>query len=182
MALGATIYKAELQVSDMDRHYYGSHSLTVACHPSETTERMMLRLLAFACHAGDDLAFSRGVSADDEPDLWAHHDHGQIRLWVELGLPEERRMRQACGKADEVVLYAYGGRAAPIWWKAQGAGLSKLDKLTVRLVSDDTLAKLDAMTSRTMSLSCTIQDGVIWLADGNHNVEVTFETLHPKAD
>ncbi|QNM96858.1 YaeQ family protein [Chitinimonas koreensis] len=177
MALSATIYKADLQVSDLDRGYYGGHNLTLACHPSETTERMMLRLVAFARHASEALKFTRGISSDDEPDLWEHHDYGDVKLWIELGLPEERRLRQACGKSDEVWLYAYGGRALPVWWQQNAGALRKLDKLSVVSVDEATLAALDAMAARTMQLSCTIQDGTMWLADGEHNLEIVFETL-----
>ncbi|MGQ5521638.1 YaeQ family protein [Chitinimonas sp. PSY-7] len=177
MALNATIYKADLNVSDMDRGYYGQHNLTIACHPSETTERMMLRVLAFALHASEGLKFSRGISSEDEPDIWEHHDHGDVKLWIELGLPDERRLRQSCGKSDEVVLFAYGGRALPVWWKANAGVLRKLDKLTVLTVPEATLVELDAMAARSMQLSCTIQDGIVWLADGANNLEIHVETL-----
>jgi uncharacterized protein YaeQ len=180
MALSATIYKADLQISDLDRGYYASHALTLACHPSETTERMMLRLVAFARHASEALKFTRGISSDDEPDLWEHHDYGDIKAWIELGLPDERRLRQACGRADEVWLYAYGGRALPVWWQQNASALRKLDKLSVVSVPEATLAELDAMAARTMQLSCTIQDGIMWLADGSHNLEISFTTLQDK--
>jgi uncharacterized protein YaeQ len=180
MALGATIYKADLQISDLDRGYYGQHSLTIACHPSETTERMMLRIVAFARHASESLKFTRGISSEDEPDLWEHHDHGDIKMWIELGLPEERRLRQACGRADEVWLYTNGGRAVPVWWQQNAPALRKLEKLSVINLPDETLKALDAMTGRTMQLSCTIQDGVMWLADGEHNLEIVFEVLQDK--
>ena len=112
MALKATIFKAELQVADMDRHYYGSHVLTVARHPSETDERMMVRLLAFALHAQDALAFGKGLGAQDEPDLWLRNLTGAIDLWLDVGLPEEKRVRRACGRAEQVCIYCYGGHGA----------------------------------------------------------------------
>ncbi|MDC1438529.1 YaeQ family protein, partial [Planktomarina temperata] len=99
MAQKSTIYKAELSVSDMDRHYYETHKLTVAKHPSETYERMMLRLLAFALHASERLEFSKGISTDDEPDLWEKSLNGETDLWIALGLPSEKLLRQSCGKA-----------------------------------------------------------------------------------
>lgn len=177
MALSATIYKAELNVTDMDRGYYATHNLTIACHPSETTERMMLRVLAFALHASEGLKFSRGLSSEDEPDIWEHHDHGDVKTWIELGLPDERRLRQACGKADEVVLFAYGANAFAQWWKANAGVLRKLDKLTILHVADSVLAELDGMAQRSMQLSCTIQDGQIWLADGSHNLEIPVQLM-----
>ncbi len=120
MALKATIFKVELQVADMDRSYYGDHALTIARHPSETDERMMLRVLAFALHAGPDLAFGKGLSTDDEPDLWQRDLTGAIALWIDVGQPDEKLLRRACGRAREVVVYAYG-RGVDLWWdRARG--------------------------------------------------------------
>src|SRR5690242_13559913 len=111
MALKSTIFKATLAVADLDRGYYAEHALTVARHPSETDERMMVRLLAFALHADERLEFGRGISSDDEPALWLKEYSGEIRLWIEVGLPDERLLRRAAGRADQVVVLAYGGRA-----------------------------------------------------------------------
>ena len=105
MAQKSTIYKAELSISDMDRHYYETHKLTVAKHPSETDERLMVRLLAFALSAREQLEFSKGLSSDDEPDVWEKSLSGEIELWITLGLPSEKIVRQSCGKAREVVVY-----------------------------------------------------------------------------
>jgi uncharacterized protein YaeQ len=110
MAIKATVFKADLQIADMDRHYYAGHALTLARHPSETDERMMVRLLAFALFADDALTFGKGMSSDDEPDLWHKDLTGEIKRWIEVGLPDERAIRKACGRGDVVVI-SYG-RAA----------------------------------------------------------------------
>ena len=115
MALKSTIHKVNLQISDMERHYYGQHSLTVARHPSETDERMMVRILAFACHASDTLEFGKGLSQEDEPDLYQKDLTGALQLWVDVGLPAEKLIRKAAGQSAEVVLYAYGGKSVDIW-------------------------------------------------------------------
>ncbi len=112
MALKATICKAELHIADMERGYYKDHALTIARHPSETEERMMVRILAFALNADDALGFGAGLSTDDEPDLWRKDLTGNIETWIDVGLPGEKRMRKACGRAEAVVVYSYGGRAA----------------------------------------------------------------------
>ncbi|HWS25207.1 MAG TPA: YaeQ family protein, partial [Xanthomonadales bacterium] len=117
MALKATVYKAELQISDLDRHYYETHTLTLAQHPSETGERVMVRLLAYALFAADDLDFGRGLSSDDEPDLWRKSLTGEIEQWIYLGQPEEARIRKACGRAREVVVIGYSGRSFSLWWE-----------------------------------------------------------------
>src|SRR5512147_2812560 len=111
MALSATTCKAELAISDMDRHYYATHALTLAQQPSETDERMMIRLLAFALFAHERLEFGKGLSTTEEPALWLKEYSGEIRLWIEVGLPDERALRKACGRAENVVVLAYGGRA-----------------------------------------------------------------------
>ena len=115
MAINATVFKAVLQIADMDRHYYADHVLTLARHPSETDERMMVRLLAFALFAEDGLTFGKGISSDEEPDLWHKDLTGEIKRWIEVGLPDMRVIRKACGRADQVVVLSYG-RAAGIWW------------------------------------------------------------------
>jgi uncharacterized protein YaeQ len=131
MALKATICKAELHIADMERGYYHDHTLTVARHPSETDERMMVRLLAFALHADETLAFGAGLSTDDEPDLWRKDLTGSIQTWIDVGLPDEKRIRKACGRADEVFVYAYGGHASQLWWQQAGDKLARSHKLTV---------------------------------------------------
>src|SRR5258705_10302215 len=115
MALKSTIFKAELSVADIDRGYYRDHVLTIARHPSETDERMMVRLLAFALHADERLAFGRGLSTEDEPDLWQRDLTGSIEKWIDVGLPDEREVRKACGRARAVYVLAYGGRAGGVW-------------------------------------------------------------------
>lgn len=172
MALKATIFKADLQVSDLDRNYYQRHELTIARHPSETDERMMVRVLAFALHADEALTFTRGLSADEEPDLWRKDLTGEIDLWIEVGLPDERRLRKACGRARKVVVYAYGERAARTWWQTNAPNLERLNNLRVREISDAVSEQLALLARRNMSLNCTIQDQAAWLDDGENTIEV----------
>src|SRR5512134_968086 len=154
MALKSTIFKATLNIADMDRPYYGEHNLTLARHPSETDERMMVRLLAFALFADERLEFGRGLSAEDEPALWLKEYSGDIRLWIEVGLPDERVLRKAAGRAAEVVVLAYGGRAVDLWWAKEGAALARLDKLRVLALDAETSAALAALAQRGMQLQC----------------------------
>ena len=172
MALKSTIFKAELQVSDLDRHYYAAHALTLARHPSETDERMMVRLLAFALFADERLEFGRGLSAEDEPALWLKDLTGAIELWIEVGLPGEREVRKACGKANRVAVLCYGGRGADIWWGQNRDRLERLRNLDVLSLSPEASQGIAALASRSMSLQCTIQDGLAWLTDGNRTVQI----------
>ncbi len=166
MALKATVVKAELQLSDMDRHYYGSHSLTLAQHPSETDQRLMVRLLAFALYADERLEFGRGLSADDEPDLWRKDYTGEIIQWIDLGQPDESRIRKACGRANEVVVVNYGGRAADLWWEKNASALARHAHLTVLDIPATAVDALEAWMARTMRFDVMIQDGELqWIGD-----------------
>ena len=163
MALTATIYKVELQISDMDRQYYATHALTIARHPSETEERLMIRLLAFALYADDRLEFGKGLSDEDEPALWRKAYTDEIELWIELGQPDESRIRKACGRSRQVVVIGYGGHIADVWWNKVGTALARNRNLTVLDVSSDTVAELVALLQRGMRLQCLIQDGQLQL-------------------
>jgi uncharacterized protein YaeQ len=163
MAIKATVFRAELQVSDMDRNYYATHALTLARHPSETDERLMVRLLAFALYADERLQFGRGLSSDDEPDLWRTSRSGEIELWIDLGQPDDARIRKACGRAEQVVVITYSGRAADIWWDKIAPSLSRCGNLTVVDIAASTVTELAALADRGMRLQCMIQDGQVEL-------------------
>jgi uncharacterized protein YaeQ len=180
MALRATIFKADLQVVDVDRHHYADYALTIAQHPSETDERLMVRLLAFALHADPGLEFGRGLSTDDEPALWARDPTGAIDLWIDVGQPDERRVRRACGRARQVVVLCYGGATADPWWSRTRDKLGRCANLTVRHVPGPASAALATLARRSMRLQCTIHDGAIALADDAHRVEVGLVDLWPE--
>jgi uncharacterized protein YaeQ len=177
VALKSTIFKAELSISDMDRPYYGAHSLTIARHPSETDERMMVRLLAFALHADERLEFGKGISTDDEPALWRKDLTGAVEQWIEVGLPDERVLRKAAGRAREVIVYCYGGRGVDVWWAQNQKALSRLTRLSIfNLPAESTLA-LAKLVERGMDAQCTIQDGHIWFSAGDENLTIERVTL-----
>jgi len=173
MALKATVVKAELQISDMDRHYYAAHTLTLAQHPSETDTRLMVRLLAFVLFADERLEFGRGLSATDEPDLWLRDYTGQIEQWIELGQPDESRIRKACGRAREVVVVNYGGQAADLWREKNAAALARQDNLTVLDLSAADVEALAALHARTMRLDVLVQDGEVQLLAADTSVALT---------
>ncbi len=179
MALKATIFKADLQIADMDRHYYQDHALTVARHPSETDERMMVRLLVFALHAHEALTFGKGLSTAGEPDLWQKDLTGAIELWIDVGLPDEKDIRKACGRAHRVIIYSYGGRSADLWWAKNRDKVERAGNLTVINLPPAASQNLTKLARRTMQLQCTVQDGGIWLADNEDRVEVPLVTLKP---
>jgi uncharacterized protein YaeQ len=182
MALKATIFKADLQIADMDRNYYADHVLTLARHPSETDERMMVRLLAFILHAHEQLTFAKGMCADDEPDLWHRDLTGAIELWIDVGLPDEKWTRKACGRAARVVIVSYGSRTAENWWEQNRSKLGKLDNVTVLSLAPEASQGLAALAQRNMRLQCTLQDGQIWITDGNDTVHIEPLTLKNHAN
>ncbi|MBX3706666.1 MAG: YaeQ family protein [Pseudomonadales bacterium] len=177
MAQKATVYRAQLSISDLDRHYYADHTLTLARHPSESEGRLMARLLAYALFAAPDLAFGRGISTDDEPDLWRRDPTGSILHWIEVGLPDERRLRRAAGRSERVSLVAYGARAFALWHARQRDDLARLDRLDIRLLDDAQFETLEGFARRTMNLTCTIQEGIVWLGDGDRTAAIELVTV-----
>lgn len=173
MALKSTIFKADLQLADLDRGHFADYALTLARHPSETDERLMVRLLAFALHATETLAFGRGLSNEDEPALQDIAPNGEIDSWIDVGLPDERGIRRACHRARRVVVLAYGTRAADIWWQQTAPKLDGLDNLRVLRLPTAESQALAALVTRGMRLQCTIQEGTVWLGGESGCVEVT---------
>jgi len=172
MALKATIFKVDLSVADMDRNVYADFPLTLARHPSENDARMMVRLLAFMLFADERLEFGKGLSTDEEPDLWLKDLTGVIDLWINVGQPDERWLRKASGRAGKVVVFAYGDRVVDAWWEQSRSKLEKLSNLTVyRLGADDTQA-LAGLASRSMNLQCTIQEGEVLITGEGDPVRV----------
>ncbi|MBX9676195.1 MAG: YaeQ family protein [Methylotenera sp.] len=170
MALKSTIYKIDLNIADMDRQYYAHHSLTLAKHPSETDERVMVRLIGFALYATESLIFGKGLSDDEEPDLWQKDLTGAIELWMDVGLPTEKDIRKAAGRAKQVVVVLYGGRVADMWWDQNSKGLLKISNLTVINLPETT--ELANIASRGMQLSLTIQDKQIMVSHDGGTVDV----------
>jgi uncharacterized protein YaeQ len=164
MAPNSRIVKVELQVNDMDRHHYGAHALTLAQHPSETDERLMVRLLAFALYADERLEFGKGLSTADEPDLWRRDRTGRIEHWVELGQPDESRLRKAAGRADRVTLVGYQPRAFAQWWDKNAPLLARLGNLEVVELPAGVGEALAQGIGRNVDAQCLVQDGhVQWL-------------------
>lgn len=180
MAVKATVYKATLQISDMDRHYYAEHTLTLAQHPSETDERLMVRLFAFALFAAEGLTFGRGLSSEDEPDVWRKSLTGEIEQWIDLGQPDESRIRKACGRAREVILVGYSGRSFDVWWDKQAAALARCKNLAVLELPIGTVAALAGLISRNMSLQCMVQDGEVQLISNDDSVTVVPVWRQPR--
>lgn len=171
MAEKATIYKANITLSDTDRHYYTELALTIALHPSETIERMMVRLLAFCFSAGDNLSFTRGLSSADEPDLWLKSDDGRILEWIEVGQPAPERLKKACGQSQLVKVYSYG-RGLDVWWANNAAAIHALPKVSIQYFAGDELQALTPLVEKTMNLTVTIAEAIAYV-DGS-GVSVTI--------
>lgn len=174
MAISSTINKVSLNIADMDQHYYQSHDLTIAQHPSETNFRFMIRLIAFALNASDQLSFSKGLESDEEPDLWQKSLTDEIELWVDLGQADEKRIRKACGRAKQVIIYTYHERKAKAWWEQQQAKLQRFSNLKVLHINAE---NVDSLLQRSMQIQCNIQDGEIYLSDDQTNMTITLDRL-----
>ncbi len=176
MALKSTIFKADLQIADMDRQYYDGHLLTIARHPSETDERMMVRILAFILHAGEALTFGKGISADDEPDVWLRDLTGAIDLWIEVGQPDEKRILKACGRSNHVIIYSYSSMSN-IWWNQIANKVERAKNLSVFNLPAATSLSLAKLAQRNMQLQCTIQDAQVWINGDGESLLIDLQTL-----
>jgi uncharacterized protein YaeQ len=185
MALKATIYKANVQLADMDRNIYGDHGLTLARHPSETDERMMIRLLAFALNVPADtnqgaLEFAKDLWDTDEPALWHRDLTGQIEHWIDVGQPDDKRLMRAAPRSERVSAYSFSA-STPVWWSGIATKITRLNNLAVWQVPADQSQALAALAQRTMQLQVTVQDGVVWVGDGARSVEITPQQLYGAA-
>ncbi len=181
MALKATIYKAQIQLSDIDHHVYCDHSVTLARHPSETDERLLVRLLAFTLNAppGQDeppLEFAKDMWEPDEPSLWQKDATGRILHWIEVGQPDEKRLLRTSARVDRITAYSFTSSTG-IWWKGLETRLTRLRNLTIWQIPADQSQALSALAQRAMQLQVTVQDAAIWVGDGTRSVEVSPKRL-----
>ncbi len=177
MALKSTIFKVTLEIADLDRPYYQTHTLTIARHPSETDERMMVRILVFALHAEDSLNFGKGISSEGEPDLSIKDLTGSIESWIDVGLPDEKLVRRACGQAQRVFIYTYGGRGADMWWTQNSDKLERNTNLAIVNIPLEVSRALAKLAQRNMQLQCTIQEGMIWFNQGEETVAIELSKV-----
>lgn len=179
MALKATIFKADISISDMDRNYYSDHNLTIARHPSENDERMMLRIIAFIANAHEQLQFTKGLSDDDEPDLWQKSFSDEIELWIELGQPSEQRIKKGCNQSQQMMIYSYANNSFEVWWAKEKTKLQTRKNLSVFTLPEELVTPLASAVQRSMQIQATIQDGQMWLtiegAETAESLEVVIE-------
>ncbi|MRX26933.1 YaeQ family protein [Kangiella sp. HZ709] len=177
MALKATIYKATVNISDLDNHYYDELNLTIAQHPSESDKRMMVRLVAYILNVQERLEFTKGLSEESEPEIWAKNYTDDIELWIDLGRPDETRLRKASHKSQKVLVYSYNENASAIWWKALGNKVRDYKNLEIYALNDEQVAGLESMIERTMQLQATIEDGQLWLSNNETSQLIEVERL-----
>jgi uncharacterized protein YaeQ len=185
MAIKATIYKAQLQLADMDRSIYGDHSVTIARHPSEADERMMIRLLAFALNAPADdhngaLDFAKDLWDVDEPSLWQKDLTGQILQWIEIGQPDDKRLMKASPRTEQLHVYSFS-HSTPIWWAGIATKITRARNIAVWQIPAEQSQALASLAKRTMQLQVTVQDGAVWVGDGSDSIEITPQRLNPTA-
>lgn len=176
MALKATIYKAQIQFSDLDRNVYTEHSATVARHPSETDERLLVRLLAFALNApplgeGDPLEFAKDLWEPDEPSLWQKSPTGRVTHWIDVGQPDEKRLIRTSARVDRISVYSYSANT-PAWWKELEPRMTRAQNLSVWQIPASQSQALSTMAQRAMKLQVTSQDGALWIEDETRTIEL----------
>ena len=174
MAISSTINKLSLNIADMDRHYYQSHDLVLAQHPSETDFRFMMKIIAFSLNAHENLSFTKGLCADDEPELWIKSLTDEIELWIDFGQLDEKRIKKACGRSKQVIIYTYSQRKAEVWWKQQSSKLARYKNLKVYHINaneDD----VNALVQKNMNLQCNIQDNEMTLIDSETQIQITWD-------
>jgi len=186
MALKATIYKATIQLADMDRNHYGDYEVTIARHPSETDERMLVRLLAFALNVPEDedhgaLEFAKDMWDAEEPALWQKDLTGQMMHWIEVGQPDERRLLQCSGRSRRTSVYSFASSTNQ-WWNGVGEKIARARNLTIWQVPSAQSQALATLANRTMKLDVTVQDGAVWMGDGQRSLEVSPQKLFSSAD
>lgn len=172
MAIGSTICKVQLSIADMDRNYYETHELTLAQHPSETTQRLMARLVAFALNASDRLLLTKGIGAEDEPSLWEKNYGGEIELWIELGQIDEKRIRKACGRSSRVIVYTYNRKSAEAWWRQNSAAFERFKNLSIIHVS---MEGIEELHERSMRLQCNIIDSQLSIHSERGDLSIVQE-------
>jgi len=173
MATKATIYKAQINIANMDTHYYAEHNLTLAKHPSENDLRLMVRLAAFVLNADEDLQFCKGIAEDDEPDLWNKSLSDEIELWIDLGQPDEKRIKKACGRSKEVIIYTYQKGMAESWFKKMGKSLKRFKNLQV--VYLDVEGDMESLATRSLNLQCNISDHELTMINDDNSVLIKPE-------
>jgi uncharacterized protein YaeQ len=177
MALKATIYKAQIQIADMDRGVYGEHFLTLARHPSETDERMMIRVLAYALNAPASaehgaLEMAKSLWDADEPDLWQKDLTGQVVHWIDVGQPDERRILRSSPRAGRVTVLSFAS-STPVWWANIATKITRARNLAVWQVEAAQSQALAALTQRSMQLQVSVQDGTVYVSEGERSIEIT---------
>lgn len=177
MALKSTIFKVELSISDMDRHYYADHQLTIARHPSESDKRMMLRILAFAFNASETLSFTKGLSEVDDPDLWQKNYSDEIELWIELGQPSEHRIKKGCNQAKQMLVYSLQNGMFDAWWQKEKNNINTRKNLAIYTIAEDVVESLANLVTRQLQIQCTIQDGQAWFNLGQDSIEVSLTQI-----
>lgn len=179
MALKATIFKADISITDMDRNYYNDHNLTIARHPSENDARMMLRIITFIVNAHERLQFTKGLSDDDEPDLWQKSFSDEIELWIELGQPSDQRIKKGCNQSQQMMIYSYADNSFNAWWRKEKSRLQFRKNLSIFTLPQELATTLANAVQRSMQIQVTIQDRQMWLtiegAGTTESVEVAIE-------
>lgn len=171
MAANAIIHRALLNIANMDKNYYEEHHLTLAQHPSENDLRLMIRLVAFILNANDSLTFCKGISQDNEPDLWQKSPGGDIEMWIDLGQPDKKRIKKACARSEKVIIYTFKESVASTWFKQIENSLNRFKNLQIIHLNID--GDIESLYKRSMNIQCNIFDNELTLIEGDNTVVIS---------
>ncbi|MCL9780071.1 YaeQ family protein [Vibrio sp. S4M6] len=177
MALKPTIYKFRIAVTDLNRDHYDNLNLTVAQHPSENNKRMLARVLAFCLNTGSSIAFTKGLSTVEEPDIWSHTLDNHIQLWIDVGEPDFERIKKASHKSEQVKIYTFNAKS-DVWWQQNQSQLTSLSKVEVYQFEHDSIEQLAQNLSRGMDLSVMVSEQSIFVDMDSGSFEIGWKTLH----
>jgi len=174
MAINSTVVRAKISIADMTRHYYQDLHLTLAQHPSENENRLMIRLLAYIINAQESLCFTKGLSTSDEPDIWMKDLTGEINLWIELGLPDESRIKKAVNRSQHTILYCYDDKSFTPWFKKNESRFGH-KTLSIYKVKDNDAMSLSLLYKRALDWQVNIDETGIMIIDNTSQAVITVD-------
>jgi uncharacterized protein YaeQ len=174
LALGATIYTFDIELSDVDRSVYQSLNLRVAQHPSEAHDYLVARVLAYCLEYAEGIGFSKGLSDPDEPAVFVRDLTGVLQAWIDIGLPEPERLHRASKAAPRVAVYVHKDPA--LWIKRiSEATIHRADKLDVFAFDREWISQIVARLDRRMKWSLARSDSEIYLTLDSDTLQTVME-------
>jgi uncharacterized protein YaeQ len=170
MALAATVYRAEIALSDVDRGVYESLDLRLARHPSESARYLLSRTIAYCFEYEDGIAFSKGgLSSTDEPPVSVRDATGVLLAWIDVGAPSAERLHKASKAARRVAVYSHD--EAAVRREASARAIHRAEEIAVWRIDAALLDAMEAMLAKTTKLEIARNDGRVYVTHDGRVVE-----------